>query len=147
MLIFAFTDTGFTNWKKALERFEQHSRSDAHREVLMKINFLNQPFVSVQLDTQHKKEQAVRRAMFLLVLSSLKYLVRQGLALRNHNEIEGNLMQLLLLCTSAHPELKGYINDGKYLSHDVLNELVSMMGMRALNGIFIQCQKKQESIH
>ena len=62
------------------------------------------------------------------MLTSLKYLVRQGLALRGHSEIEGNLMQLLLLRTSDQPELKHYIDDGKYLSHDIIYELVSTMG-------------------
>ena len=37
----AFTDTGFNYWKKALEQFEQHNHSTAHREVVMKIDLLN----------------------------------------------------------------------------------------------------------
>ena len=88
----AFTDTRFNNWKKALEPFEHNNRSNAQREVVLKINLPSQPSVSVQLSTQHKKEQEIRRKMFLIVLSSLKYLVRQGLALCGHREVEGNLM-------------------------------------------------------
>ncbi len=56
----------------------------------------------------------------IAALPTLKYLVRQGLALRGHSEIEGNLMQLLLLRTSEYPELKHYMNDGKYFSHDII---------------------------
>ena len=51
--------------------------------------------------------------MFFAVLSSLKYVLRQGQALRGHDEVEGNLSQLLLLRSSDHPELKQYICDKK----------------------------------
>ena len=33
----AFVDTGFDNWKKALEKFGQHSLSDLHKEAVLKI--------------------------------------------------------------------------------------------------------------
>ena len=79
--------------------------------------------------------------MFLVVLTSLKYLVRQGLALRGHSETEGNLMQLLLLRTSDQPELKLYMDDGKYLSHDIINELVSMMGAYVLKEVLSDVKK------
>ena len=137
----AFTDTGFNNWKKAYERFEQHIYSNAHKEVVMKIDLLSHPSVDVQVSTQRKKEQSVRREMFLIVLSSLKYLVRQGLAIRGHREIEGNLMQLLLLRASDHPELKQYMDNSKCLSHDILGELVSMMGRYVLNHILTDVKK------
>ena len=55
-------------------------------------------------------------------------------------------MRLLLLRTSDHPELKCYMNGGKYHSHDIINELVSMMGMYVLKDILSDV-KKQESIH
>ncbi len=67
-------------------------------------------------------------------------LVRQGLALRGHSEIEGNLMQLLLLRTSEYPELKHYMNDGKYFPHDIINEL-HMMGMFVLKCILSDIKK------
>ena len=37
----AFVDSGF-NWKKAVACFEQHN-SKAHREVVLKLGYLNQP--------------------------------------------------------------------------------------------------------
>ena len=79
--------------------------------------------------------------MFLVVLTSPKYLVRQGLALRGHSETEGNLMQLLLSRTSDQPELKLYMDDGNYLSHDIINELVSMMGTYVLKEILSDVKK------
>ena len=48
----AFIDIGFNNWKKALQRFEQHTLSNAHKEVVLKISLLYQPSVSTQLNSQ-----------------------------------------------------------------------------------------------
>ena len=92
-----FVSVGYSNWKKALERFEQHGKSNAHKEVILKIGFLDQPSVTSMLHKQHAKDQEIRRKMFMKVLLFLKYLVRQGQALRGHEEMEGNLMQLLLV--------------------------------------------------
>lgn len=47
--------------------------------------------------------------MLLKQLSSLRYLLRQGLALRGHDENEGNLVQLLLLRTEDCAGLKGWL--------------------------------------
>ncbi len=99
----------------------------------MKVELLKQPSVCVQLNTQLQKEQKKRREMFIVMLTCL--------ALRGHSEIEGNLMQLLLLRTSEYPELKHYMNDGKYFSHDIINELVYMMGMFVLKSILSDIKK------
>ena len=109
----AFVSSGYSNWKKALQRFEQHAISKAHKEVVLKIVFLDQPSVTTMLHTQHERDQEIRRKMFMVVLSSLRYLLRQGQALRGHEEMEGNLMQLLLLRSSDHAELQSYIQEEK----------------------------------
>lgn len=54
------------------------------------------------------------------------------MALRGHNEMEGNLMQLLLLRSDDHPGLKNFMSDKRYLSPEVINELVSLMGRYVL---------------
>ena len=84
----AFVDTGFDNWKKALEKFVQHSQSDLHKEAVLKIELsTQQDNVYSLLNTQTMADQKVRRQMLLLQLSSLKYLLRQGLAIRGHEDI------------------------------------------------------------
>lgn len=118
---------GLSNWKKAIERFEHHSQSSLHREAVMKMELAKQPDVITQLNSQHKKDQAVNRNMLLIMLSSLKYLLRQGLAIRGHEEMESNLMRLLLLQAKKNPELKQYISKKNYLSNDVINEMVALM--------------------
>ena len=137
----AFVSTGFCNWKKALERFNQHDLSNSHNEAVSKIRLVGQPSVVSQLQSQHKKDQEVRRNMFTVVLTSLKHLLRQGAALRGHIEEEGNLMQLLLLRCNDLEHLKKYIDDGRYLSHDIINELVSLMGRQVLSKILSEIRE------
>ena len=37
----AFVTTGFDHWKKAHQKFTQHSQSDLHKESILKIELLN----------------------------------------------------------------------------------------------------------
>ena len=53
-------------------------------------------------------------------MSSLKYLPRQGLAIRGHVEGKDNLMQLLLLHFEDSPSLKQYFETKNYLLHEIV---------------------------
>ena len=83
--------------------------------------------IGTQLDQQMKKNQQLHRSMLLKQLSSLRYLARQGLAVRGHEQIEGNLIQLLLLRREDYPELKQWVKEKHYLSSEILNEMLSLM--------------------
>ena len=88
---------GFQNWKKAVERFHRHEVAECHKESVLKLKGLRQPTVVEQLCNDAAKSRAENRTMLLKVLSSLRFLLRQGLAIRGHKESEGNLLQLLCL--------------------------------------------------
>ena len=68
-------------------------------------------------------------------MSSLKYLLKQGLAIRGHDDIEGNLLQLLAFRSEDCPELNSWLRDRKYFSPDILNEQIALMGRRVLKDI------------
>ena len=91
----AFTDCGFDNYKKALERFAQHEASMTHREAMMKCSAIRGPSIESIMATQLQKQQEVNRAGLLKQLAAMKFLLRQGLELRGHRDVEGNLYQLL----------------------------------------------------
>ncbi len=74
------------------------------------------PSVSEQLSSVVKREQAVRRQGLLKLLHCLRYLVRQGLAIRGHIEVEGNLYQLLILLSAFDSDVKNFcLQTGIYL--------------------------------
>ena len=66
-----FFTEGFNNWKKTIERFERHARSG-----LLKVQYLNQPGIDAHLHNQHLAALKVWRENLLILLSSLRYLLR-----------------------------------------------------------------------
>ena len=137
----AFISSGFNNWKKALQQFEQHAQSNAHKESLLRIELMEQPAILLQLKTQLKKDQAAQRDLLVITLTSLQYLVRQGLPIKRHEEIEGNLTQLLL--RAKNYGLKQYVDNGNYLSHEIINEMISLMSNKELRQILSEIREAQ----
>ena len=129
----AFTTTGFNNWKKATEKFTIHESCSTHREAKLKFSTVRTPSIRRQVDIQVSKLQAIRREALLKQLSAIKFLLRQGIAVRGHTE-EGNLFQLLTVWSNGDSNLKYWLRE-KYLSHPIINELISMMGLKVLRSL------------
>lgn len=51
-----FTKIGYNNWKKALEKFENHNHCNAHGEVVLKWQMLQTTPISNHLNSQIKKQ-------------------------------------------------------------------------------------------
>ena len=120
----AFVKEGFSNWKKPRERFERHEVSECHKEARLKLESMQAPSVLEELIAQAQKDQAEHKNLLLKQLSSLQYLLRQGLAIRGHQDTEGNLIQLLGLRSEDVPGLKAWLREHRYLSHQVVNEMI-----------------------
>ena len=70
--------------------------------------------------------------MLMKVLSSIKYLARQGLALRGHNaDTDGNPHQLFLPGAEDDLNLQEWLKKSEYTSPAVINELIALMGQEA----------------
>ena len=77
-----------------------------------------------------KKDQETRRNMLLKQLEYLRYLLRQGLAIRGHNDNEeGNLDQLLKGRANNIPQLANWLHTKKYRSQ---MELMATQLLRSL---------------
>ena len=118
----AFVSTGFNNWKKAHEKFLKHAQSDLHKEAILKIQLIKQKSVDAVMNSQIVVQQRNHQHMLIKQISSLKYLLRQGLAIRGHEDIDGNLLQLLKLRSKDCNELSYWIKEQKYFSPQILNE-------------------------
>ena len=108
---------------------------------MMKIGQMHSPSINAQLNFQVKQAQDSHFKLFLVLLSSLKFLLRQGLAVRGHDEIEGNLMQLLLLRCEDNSNLKMWIKDKKYLSSDIINEVMQIMSSSILRQLLVKIRE------
>ena len=124
-----FTQTGFDIWKKASEKFTTHSQSNLHREAMMKWQHIKQAgMIDTIMENACRSEQLYRRQMLIKQMESLQFLLKQGLAIRGHDEVDGNLYQLLLLSSNDCPQLKTWLADKNYFSPDILNEQITIMG-------------------
>ena len=70
--------------------------------------------------------------MLLIQLFSLRYLLRLGLAIRGHEEEEGNLSQLMKFRAEDNDGLKKWLKTSVYQSPEVINELICLMGQQVL---------------
>lgn len=140
----AFISTGFTAWKRATETFRNHEKSTCHLTSVMAMNTFKSPVnVHSMLSDQHREEQIVRKKVFLKIITSVGYLARQGLALRGHDELESNLIQLLKVRCEDDPEILKFLDNKKYLSHDIINELLQCMYNRLVKKIVSSIQQSK----
>lgn len=89
------------------------------------------------LSKAHRKEKELARDMLRNILSSVRYLARQGLALRGDDDVESNLIQLLRLRAEDNPPLIQWLqrSSRKYTSHENQNEMLEIMAHHVLRKI------------
>ena len=137
-----FVEGGFSNWKKALQRFSSHEKSKMHREAVTKQEAKSRAVnVGAMLSKQHDAEKKNNRAMLMKVLHCVKYLARQGLSFRGHHEdsilMEGNLYQLLLLQSTDCPQLALWLKKRDYISPAIVNEIIKICGNTILRQLLV----------
>lgn len=134
-----FVEDGFSNWKKALVKLDGHERSDMHKEAVEKQAAAHSN-IGAQLSAQLQADQKEHQVMLLKLLSSVRYLGCQGIALRGHHDYDsfsGNLYKLLLLRAEDIPELKPWLHQREYVSPEIINEIIRLMGNTVLRNLLI----------
>ena len=92
----AFVVGGFCNWRKATTKFSQHELSDIHTESVRMIASLNNIPINALLSEIVEKDQHTARTVLELLFRSIKFLGREGLPLRGHNNRDGVLWNLMM---------------------------------------------------
>jgi len=131
----SFSIVGFCNWENALRGFRLHESSRFQAECLYAVQQQSKPPITTQIDIALKKQQEQRRRLFMVQVSSLKYLLRQSVAFRGHIDDEGNLFQLMQLRYDDVPGLNEWLSDRTYFSHDIINELAKGMAHDMLRSV------------
>ena len=88
------------NWKDATTSFRLHEKSLCHKEAVEKVLMLpaTTPDIGEMLLSTLAQEKATNRHCLLKVMSSLRFLARQGCGIGRHDdEKDGNFYQLLTL--------------------------------------------------
>ena len=114
--------------------------------------------VGKMLCSIHPQEKAVNRKMLSTIMTTIRYLGRQGLALRGRckseedtgqkGELDSNVLQLLYLCAEDIKGLKKWMSKSqdKYTSPDIQNEILSIMALSVLRSILNEVAGKYYSI-
>ena len=133
----AFTVKGFSNWKKAIEKFTAHQKTSTHAISHSNLNFLaTRDDVDAQLSMHHRSEQRNARNALLKIITSLQFLAQQGLAIRGKDVHDGNVAKLLELRGDDDDVLKRWLaRKTSYTSAISQNELLKIMAHMVLRGI------------
>jgi len=127
-----FISKGFCNWKDALPTFKKHENSNCHKEATERLVTLPQTTrdIGESLSAAYKEEKSDNRDYLFKVVTSIRYLARQSLALRGDgDEMDGNFNQLLKLRGEDDPKILEWISKKreKYTCGDIQNEILQMM--------------------
>ena len=137
----AFLSRGFTYWKEGTTALAKHQASACHREASEALLLLPRQIqgdIGDLLSQEHREEKAINRKMFMMILQNIRFLSRQGLALRGGDaDVDSNFIQLLHLrgldCPEIEPWMKKKTN--KYTSHDIQNECLQIMALQILREV------------
>ena len=138
----AFISKGYTYWKEATTAYKRHQASACHREAHEALNTLPQQIrgdIGELLSQKHQDQKVKNRAMLLKILQNLRYLSRQGLALRGSHGIEAdsNFYQLFCLQIEDKQLLKEWMGKktDNYLSPVIQNECLKLMALNILRTV------------
>ena len=75
----------------------------------------------------------------------MRLLVRQGLAVRGHEDIDSNFMQTLQVRSQDNEALANWLKREekcKYESHEIQNEIIKMLAFEVLRGVIADIQAR-----
>ena len=71
----AFVVNGFSNWKKALDRFSTHERSELHKAAVLGLSVASKGTpISSHLSAQRQREMNDARYSLSMIFSTLRFL-------------------------------------------------------------------------
>lgn len=126
-----FITKGFSNWKKALDKFQAHQSSNCHLTAFdYQVNIPQCGNVLELTNEQRKKTMETNRRYLMKIVENLQYFCRQGQPVQGATDQESNFYQLLKLRGRDDPALVKWMekeSGDKYTSHDIQNEIIEIM--------------------
>ena len=130
------------NWQKALRKLKKHEQSTCHRFAVDTI-IKSSKDVDEMLSSPYAKEKADNQKALYTILSTIRFLARQGLPLRGAHaghgcgELNSNFMHLLELHKHDVPNLDGWLSRPQdwFTSPMIQNELLEIMASTILRKI------------
>ena len=120
--------------------FRKHEQSLCHKEAIEMIVTLPATVhdVGEMISQQHAMEKDKNRKVFLHILSSIRFLARQGLPLRgDKDEGDSNFMQMLQLKAEDNPSIGDWLlrTTKKHTCHQIQDEILKIMALQVLREV------------
>ena len=136
----AFISKGFNNWKDASVKFKEHESSNCHKDSMIVTVDLPSSVkdIAETLQRELTKQKSENRQMLLKILSNIRFLARQSIAIRGDGDEENsNFIQLFKLRGEDDPKFAKWLEKktDKYVSADIQNELLKVVGLQVLRDI------------
>jgi len=133
----AFSTVGFSKWKNAIQMFNKHELTASHQTSVVAVTaVLRNANVGSKLAQQAEETRIHNTKMLTCIFSSLKYLCRQGLAIRGKTDESSNFQQLML--TRAH-DIEGMAQwltkTTNWTSHGIQDEIIEIMAKSVLRNV------------
>ena len=101
---------GIRQLEKAVEKFTAHSNSKTHKLACQNlIQNTKSSTVDLKLNSQLKIDQDAAKNALYKIITSLRYLAERGLAVRGHENNDGNFVSLLNLRADDDENLKKWL--------------------------------------
>lgn len=122
-----FVKGGFTNWRKATEKFKEHEKSKLHSNAIKKISALKNTPINALLSDAARQTQITARKVLKLMFRSVLFLGKKGLAFRGDSSRDGILYELMLERTYNLPKEREWIlRRDNWLSDKIQNEVIQL---------------------
>ena len=135
-----FATGGFSKWKDGTVACVKYESSVTHKlavDVVLTLPATNHD-IGEMLSSQFVQEQTRNRRCMLSIAENLRFLSRQGIAIRGDgNESDNNFHLLLLLRSDDNSELAQWLEKkkDKYTSPEIQNEVLKVMAISILRPI------------
>ena len=96
----AFISSVYSNWKDGTASFSSHDKTEMQKQTMEVVVTLPRTTkdVNESLSSSHAAEKGINRQCLIRFAENIRYLARQGLALRGDgDESDSNFMQLACL--------------------------------------------------
>ena len=125
----SFLSKGFKIWKKRMKKFDAHERSNTHRLALSNnLQKKKGDSVLVQINCSFFLQQKQARTALIKIISSLRYLAGQGLAIQGRNSDDGNFNELLTFREKDIAGLHSWLaRKHSYTSYPIQNDILRIM--------------------
>ena len=143
----SFVSTGFKNWKKAIEKCNNHENCETNKLALANnLEMRRNMTVVQQIEAQITVEQLAARNALLKIVSTLRHLAARGAPFQGHGSDEGNFIETLHMRAEDCPEFAKWLKrKHNYTSNKIQNEILRMMSHKCLRKIIDEVKSESET--